>query len=132
MKADRAGIVIIKDDKLLVMYRKTTREYYCLPGGHLDPGETSEQAAIRELKEETTLDVELGELFLELENQGRKETYFIAKSFSGTPVLSGEEAERNRPNNVYKIEWINIDQIPHLEIYPIKLKEKLTALLSIQ
>jgi ADP-ribose pyrophosphatase YjhB (NUDIX family) len=130
MKADRAGIIIIKDDKLLVMYRKTTREYYCLPGGHMDPGETPEQTAIRELKEETTLDVELGPVFLELENQGRKETYFMAKSFSGTPVLSGEEAERNRSNNVYKIEWIELNQIPSLALYPTKLKEKLENLTS--
>ena len=130
MKADRAGVIIIKDDKLLVMYRKTTREYYCLPGGHLDAGETVEQAAIRELKEETTLKVELGSVFLELENQGRKETYFMAKNFSGTPVLSGEEAERNRSNNVYKIEWIELNQIPILELYPTKLKEKLSNLTS--
>jgi ADP-ribose pyrophosphatase YjhB (NUDIX family) len=125
MKTNRAGILIIKNGNLLTMYRKTTREYYCIPGGHIEAGETPEETAVRELKEETTLNVELGDLFCELENQGRTEYYFLAKSFTGDPHLSGPEAERNRSNNVFKIKWVDLSDIPNLQLYPTEIKEKI-------
>lgn|SRR3989338_9547660 len=125
MKADRAGVIIIQDNKLLVIYRKTTQEYYCVPGGTIDPGETPEKAAIREIFEETTLKIELGNLFLKLKNEGRFETYFLAKSFSGTPTLSGPEAARNCVSNVYKLEWIELKRIKNLLLYPEELKKQI-------
>src|SRR5438105_15315498 len=55
-KAVRA--IVIKDDYLLVMKRnKFGSEYYTLIGGKIDLNETPEQAIIREVKEETGLDV---------------------------------------------------------------------------
>ena len=130
MNHDRAGIIIIKDGQILLMQRiKPGKLYYGVPGGHIEPGETPAETAVRELKEETSLDVELGELFMELENQDRKETYFLAKSFSGTPVLGGEEAERNCLENQYKIMWVKLKNLKDLELYPTILKEKLIALL---
>jgi len=47
----RQGIVLIK--------RKNPPHGWALPGGFVDYGESLEQAAIREAKEETSLDVEL-------------------------------------------------------------------------
>lgn len=48
-----------KDGKLLILHR--TEDFVptgkvCIPGGHVDPGEDFETAALRELKEETNLD----------------------------------------------------------------------------
>jgi len=52
--------VILKnhDGKILVGKRKSSHApYYSIPGGHLDLGETFEAGAIREIKEETDLDI---------------------------------------------------------------------------
>lgn len=55
-KAARA--IIIKDDKILVMQRnKHGAEYFTLVGGRLNDGEAVEQALVREVKEETGLDI---------------------------------------------------------------------------
>ena len=43
----------------LLLLKKEGRDAYDLPKGHIEKGETAEQAAIREIKEETGLDVEL-------------------------------------------------------------------------
>ncbi len=50
----RAQAVIIDDDNriLLVKHVKDGKEYYVLPGGGVEFGETAEESLIRELKEE--------------------------------------------------------------------------------
>ncbi len=51
IEMDSGGIVLIE--------RKNPPHGWALPGGFVDVGETLEAAALREAKEETTLDVEL-------------------------------------------------------------------------
>lgn len=51
------GAIIKKDGKVLLVKRghEPFKGYWCFPGGHIDFGETAEQAVIREVKEETGL-----------------------------------------------------------------------------
>jgi mutator protein MutT len=122
----RAGIIIADTDKILLLNRNHKgRQFYCIPGGHVEEGETPEECAVREMKEESSLNVELGDLFIELENQGRKEYYFWATSWSGTPHLGGEEAERNCPEDRFTFEWIPYQQLASLVLYPRLVHEKL-------
>lgn len=53
-----AGGVVFKEGKIVVLKRKNG--VWLMPKGHVDPGETLEQAAVREVKEETGLTVRLG------------------------------------------------------------------------
>lgn len=50
-------IIVVCDGELLLLrranYMKTFKGKWCLPGGHIDKGEDSKNAIIRELKEET-------------------------------------------------------------------------------
>ena len=52
-------IIEMGDQKILMIKRKNPPYGWALPGGFVDYGESLEHAAIREAKEETSLDVEL-------------------------------------------------------------------------
>ena len=53
MNKHRAQCLVVHDDKILVVkHRQYGYEYYCLPGGGVEEGETPKQAAKRELFEE--------------------------------------------------------------------------------
>lgn len=49
------------------------QEYYVIPGGGVENAESVEQAVVREADEETTIKLEVGELFLkrDLPNENR-------------------------------------------------------------
>lgn len=59
--------LIIKDHKILLIQHSqnsTGRSFWVIPGGGLDGSETEEECVIREMKEETNLDVKTERWFL--------------------------------------------------------------------
>ncbi len=61
------GAIVREDYILLIQHREheTGRTYWLLPGGGREPGETEEDCVLRELREETQLDVSVERLLLD-------------------------------------------------------------------
>ncbi len=87
-----------KTDGIVLIERKNEPFGWAIPGGFVDYGESVEDAAIREAKEETSLDVELLHLLGVYSNPNRDKrkhtisTVFVAKS-EGIPV-AGDDAKK--------------------------------------
>ena len=62
-----ATVFVFKDNKVL-MLMQTRSKYWLLPGGHIEDGELPHEAVIREVKEETNLDIEI----LQIADDGAK------------------------------------------------------------
>jgi 8-oxo-dGTP diphosphatase len=83
---------------LVFVERKNAPRGYALPGGFVDEGEWIADAAVREAKEETGLDVELVELFHVYSNPARDprqhtvSTVFVGRA-RGRPI-AGDDAAR--------------------------------------
>ena len=58
-KEKSCGCIIIEKDKVLLIQQ--TKGHWGFPKGHMEAGETEIETAIREVKEETNLDVEIDE-----------------------------------------------------------------------
>lgn len=59
-KEKSCGCIIIKDNKVLLVYEKR-RNFWGFPKGHVEEGENELETAVREVKEEVGLDVEIDE-----------------------------------------------------------------------
>ncbi len=127
MGSFRAGVVVVKDGAVLLLFRrKQGEEYYVLPGGSLEKKESIEEGAIREAKEETGLTVELKKKLWEFEDDdGRVHHYFLVDTFTGEPMLGGEEAIHNSPQNFYKLDWIPFAALHDTHIISSKVKSLL-------
>jgi len=107
------AIIITKDDQVLLMKRKGPHGQgtWTTPGGHLDFGETPEQCAAREAKEEVGLDVVdirfravTNDVF-ESEGQHYISIWMEGKSTSGEPSIAAEE-------EVAEIGWFAWNSLP--------------------
>lgn len=67
------GLIVKKDAVLLVEY-DDNGVHYNLPGGGLEPGETIVEGVAREIREETTAEVEVGRLALVYEMAPHKQS----------------------------------------------------------
>jgi ADP-ribose pyrophosphatase YjhB (NUDIX family) len=101
-----ANVVVVNDEGKILLIRRTDNGNIALPGGGMDLGESITHAAVREVKEETGLDVELTGLVgiytnprhvIEYTSDGevRQEfsIVFTAKPTGGSPRTSSESSE---------------------------------------
>lgn len=124
----RSVVVIIKDDRILLMHRFCDgKEYFCLPGGGVEEGETVEESAVREAKEETNFDVTLDHLLWKYVDDfdGRENYFFLVTNFVGELQLGGPEIKRNSAEDNYQLEWHAISDLGKLVLYPEVIKEKI-------
>lgn len=103
-----AGGVVVRDGQVIVIVptRRAAdgRRVLALPKGHVDPGETAEQAAAREVREEagvdTTLVGRLGEVRYWYQREGRKipklVTFFLFDYAGGDVADHDAEVEEAR------------------------------------
>lgn len=96
---------LIKDNKVLVIkYKQGNRKkgYYDIPGGRIEEGEVPKQTAIREMKEETGIDIKnikyKGMMIIEYPDRKYIFDTFISNEYEGEP----QEFEENTS------EWIDI------------------------
>ncbi len=107
-----AGCVVQNEDgKYLLVQEKQPKVYglWNLPAGHVDKGEEIESAAIREVKEETGYDVELGDkigIYHETVESPVRHA-FIAN-------ITGGEL-RIQPDEILDVAWFSFDEITNMK-----------------
>ena len=98
MKQEKScGCVVFDGDKVLLI--KHNEGHWDLPKGHIEEGETEIETAIREVKEETNVDVEVNENYRyttgysPMEGVWKEVVYFIATKKSDNLIPQEEEVQ---------------------------------------
>src|SRR5512139_2201437 len=102
------NVAIFKDGKVLLTRREDFR-VWCLPGGSVDPNETVAQAGIREVREETGLEVELVRMVGIYSRPGWHDGGYHIVVFAAAQI--GGEMQP-APREVIEMGWFAPDELP--------------------
>lgn len=108
MKQEKSCGCIIINDKKEVLLVHHNKGHWDFPKGHVEEGETEVQTAIREVKEETNIDVEVNEKYRYVTQYSPKEdvmkevVFFLAKNTNDKRNAQLEE--------VSEVKWFNFEE----------------------
>ncbi|MGN1091296.1 MAG: NUDIX domain-containing protein [Alphaproteobacteria bacterium] len=128
MRKSARAIIITKDNKLLLMKRtKPDGVYYVTIGGGIEDGETSEQALLRELKEESGSIVDKPVFAFHFDDIERQNSvdFYVCKEINRIKPTGTEWTKWNTPDNQYELVEVSIDEVKKLPLKPNKMKEKI-------
>jgi 8-oxo-dGTP diphosphatase len=126
----RVGLIVIEDESiLLVKSDYGTGLFWTVPGGGLDFEESLENCGVREIKEETGLDVKI-ERFLYLreyiphnDKDHVIDMYFLAKRIGGK-LKTGNDPDHKK-QVIRSAEFVKIKDLGKIKIFPEVLPELL-------
>lgn len=109
---DRCVITFTQENNKILFIEKKRglgEGYYNAPGGHIELEKTASEAAIRETKEETGLDIKepklMGTIYFQFKHKDIRELGYVFTSYGAEGEL--KECEEARPF------WIDKDKIPY-------------------
>lgn len=110
------GLFVFNEKKQVLMQYRVDYKQWGFPGGAMELGETFEETAIRELKEETNLNIQSLKLLRVLSGKDTYREYpngdklyditaiFLVTSYTGELKVNDDESE--------EFEWFSIDKLP--------------------
>ena len=110
------GVVVVDGGGRILLVRRArppSRGAWTLPGGHVEPGEALEAAALRELREETSLRARivcaLGPVAIDREGRAFEIHEFLATPLGSTDAQAGDDAAEAR--------WVERDDLDALGVH---------------
>lgn len=112
------GVMVFKGNKVLLAKRKNSlgSGEYCWPGGHMEYGESFEECARREVREETGMEIK-NIRFLRLLNL----KHFAPKHFVDIELMADwEDGEPQllEPDKFEPWNWYDLENLPEPLFYP--------------
>jgi 8-oxo-dGTP pyrophosphatase MutT (NUDIX family) len=136
-----ARAIVVEDGAIIVnkaQNAKTGEEYFALPGGHVEPGESCVMALVREWREELNATLEVFDLCFvaesvyagrETEDTSRHELGLYFHADLAAP-LSHNGREISSPEAKKCFQWLRFDELKNSNLLPSTVKEFLLATLA--
>ncbi|ELA9326010.1 NUDIX domain-containing protein [Vibrio parahaemolyticus] len=135
MQKQRVSVLLVNRENaeiLLIKRLKDSRIYWVFPGGGVEFRELLSQAIVREIFEETSLEIDNPEEIFSVINRGRKEHFFLVSVPFFEPKLSTQSPEVKAQNcsNQYELTWVKINDLSQLNLVPVEAKVIVSSLVS--
>ena len=131
--------VVIMDDEnrvLVVCQHHEDKDIWMVPGGGIEEGEDTLQACIREVMEETGLEIEVGDLLWHVEEvspgRGQRFVNFFMGRLVGGHMHLGADPEFDEDHQVLReVRFMTKEELQAVEhVYPTYLKDELWDILE--
>ena len=115
----RVSVIVINQENqiLLVKHKKGQRQYWVLPGGRLEYGEDFSECGVREVKEETGLDIEIEKIVFVSEAIAPDRSRHIVNVYMTGKVIGGTMKLGNEPV-LAAVEFRSVEELKTLALYP--------------
>lgn len=129
-------VILDKDNRILmVKQHHEDKDIWMVPGGGIEEGESSMAAAVREIKEETGLDVEIDRLIWhteEVSDRGQRFVNFFMGRIKGGMLELGEDPEFDEEHQVLReVKFMSREEIEKVEyLYPEYLRDEFWRFLN--
>ncbi len=133
MKPIRVAGIIPMEDGFAFMHRQHVQnhpigDYYAFLGGHLEEGESLEEGTVREIKEETGIDVKVVRELYHIEKETMDEYFFLCEYVGGEFGIGDGPEYSNDPKYIargtYTPEIVKRDEVKNITLLPPEIKEK--------
>lgn len=127
-----ARTIVLHEGKILLLRNRYPEgEFYGFPGGKQEAGESLEECAVRETKEETNLAVELVQpLYLHefiddrINNRHHITLYFLAEPRGELAVTHAHDPDKDE-NKIQEVLWVPIVKMKELPMRPSEVAEQI-------
>ncbi|MCH5296188.1 MAG: NUDIX domain-containing protein [Ruminococcus sp.] len=109
-----------KQNTKVLLVKNNSGRYWSFPKGHIEDGENEQQTAIREIKEETGLDVTIFDNFREISEYcpfgkiRKRVVFFLAQAFTDNVKIQEEEID--------SYIWVDLQQARKMCVYDNDLR----------
>jgi 8-oxo-dGTP diphosphatase len=130
----RARVVIVDSGRVALIRRvRDGQTYYLFPGGRVEPGESPEQAAVREAHEELGVTVRLGPVLHRETFRGEEFVYFDAEITGGVFGTGAwpdhADPDSLRRSGTFAAVWVPLTDLGDVEIgHDVRPHELVTRL----
>src|SRR5574340_1214861 len=127
MRTRAAGMLVENNRVALGERRLPGRHYFSFPGGAVDHGETPEQAVVREMEEETGLQVAIKRKLAQSIFNGNREHFFLVERLGGEYGTGTGEEFQERPAHLldlfgtYRPIWMAVPDLLQYPVLPVEI-----------
>lgn len=112
--------VIVKNNKLLVVNGDGNGDFWCTPGGRLEYGEDLKAGVVREVYEETGLNVQVGDAFAVSEFVLESNAFHNVDIFFRCEVVDGDITQgwKDTGGPVVDRRFVTLEELQNMNVFP--------------